>query len=447
MIKHPHIRLSSVIMGLSSALDLVSSQLVHHHRQTTCIAGRIADSMGLSAEEKSHLGIAAALHDIGAIALNLEFELFQDGGQLNRHAEIGYLLLKKFPPFSEAARIIRYHHRLWNHGEGAYHEGEPVPLSSHILHLADRVAVQIDGSACILSQCHRITEDLGDDSGRWFPPEVVEAFREQASREAFWLDAIYADTTQFAIDSPTVPWNVELGLPTLQQLSELFRVIIDFRSPLTASHSRSVASIAEAIARLVGFSGQSCSLMHIAGNLHDIGKLAIPVSILEKPGPLTSEEIFRIRSHPYLTYRVLSKIGELDEVCAWAALHHESLDGSGYPFRMHDVNIPLGSRIVAISDVFAALTENRSYREGMNRENVLKIMHSMAKERKLDAFVFDLVESHFDALNELRAVAASTGNREFRQLRDELSLLNPEKVPEVQLATEPQQIYRQEHCS
>jgi len=119
MIKHPHIRLSSVIMGLSSALDLVSSKLVHHHRQTTCIAGRIADSMGLSDEEKSHLGIAAALHDIGAIALNLEFELFQDGGQLNRHAEIGYLLLKKFPPFSEAARIIRHHHRLWNDGDGA----------------------------------------------------------------------------------------------------------------------------------------------------------------------------------------------------------------------------------------------------------------------------------------------------------------------------------------
>ena len=136
--------------------------------------------------------------------------------------------------------------------------------------------------------------------------------------------------------------------------------------------------------------------MLVAGYLHDLGKLAVNNAILEKPGQLDDEEFNSIKSHPFYTYRTLQVIKEFETINTWAALHHERLDGSGYPFHLTAEDIPLGSRIIAMADVFTAITEDRPYRKGMDRDEVLGVMSGMVAGKKLCPNVFQLLADHFE---------------------------------------------------
>lgn len=412
------INLSRAVMGLSSALDLVSRNLSRHHLQTTTIAAFLGQALGLSSIERSHLGIASALHDIGAIAFNRECELFADESQLTHHAEIGWMLLKSFPPFAVAADIVRYHHTAWIAREEVWACHERVKLMSQIVHLADRVAVQIKPDVFILAQSETISRTIVNSPAGRFSPEVVAAFAEVASRDSFWLEAVHSSLPPMEChEGGGNVWTGQIDSNLLVQLSELFRMIIDFRSKHTATHSKSVAAVAETLARRIGFSGYSCSMMHVAGNLHDLGKLAVPVAILDKPSGLSVEERAIVRSHPYFTRQILQRIGGLDEIVEWAASHHEHLDGTGYPSRITDSTLSLGAKIVATADIFSALSEDRPYRLPMTHQKVMEVMRTMEKDRQLDPFVLRLVEENFEELNSVRHEAAISGALEFKKLR------------------------------
>lgn len=128
---------------------------------------------------------------------------------------------------------------------------------------------------------------------------------------------------------------------------------------------------------------------------HDLGKLAVPNSILEKPGKLTKRDFDVIKQHTYFTYTVLSNIGSLDLIAEWSALHHEKLDGSGYPFHIKADKINTGSRIIAVADVFTALFENRPYRNSMGRKQIKEILTSQAANNLLDKRIVDILLDNF----------------------------------------------------
>ena len=134
--------------------------------------------------------------------------------------------------------------------------------------------------------------------------------------------------------------------------------------------------------------------------MHDLGKLSVPEEILEKPGKLSPEEFRIIKKHTYYTYRILDVIPGFDEINRWASFHHEKLDGSGYPFRLHEENIPTGSRIMAVSDVFSALTEDRPYRMGLPRQRVVEILGQMSPGG-LDSQVVKNLVNNYDLFESL----------------------------------------------
>ncbi|MDT8394942.1 MAG: HD domain-containing protein [bacterium] len=117
----------------------------------------------------------------------------------------------------------------------------------------------------------------------------------------------------------------------LENLARLFVRIIDYRSHFTATHSAGVAAVAGVLARALGFSAVNCRIIRVAGYLHDLGKLAIPTELIEKPGPLDEVEYLHIQDHALQSRRFLERIPELGHAIEWAAQHHERLDGSGYP--------------------------------------------------------------------------------------------------------------------
>ena len=415
-------------MGLSSALDLISPMVVDHHIQVTSYAVKIAEEMGLSDNEKSVVAMAAALHDIGAVSFNEELPMsFRDDG-INRHADLGYLLLRDFPPLYDAAIVARFHHLHWNKGKGAYFGNTVVPLASHIVHLADRIAVEVYMFGNVLDKADGVKKKVIAERGMMFHPNVTDAFLRLADKEYFWLEALAPLTSRYEITSSAASWNIKIDLKMMLALSEMFRIIIDFRSRMTAAHSKSVAEVASFLGRMAGFSRNECDMLHIAGNLHDLGKLAIPVEVIEKATSLTASEKYLVRAHSYYTFKILSEIGGLEVIAPWAAFHHEHIDGSGYPFHLSADSLPLGSRIVAVSDIFCALTEDRTYRSGLTLGETRTMMENMATGRKLDGNMVGLALESFEELDRVRMKAIDDSNREFRDLQESIRKLVEDEV-------------------
>jgi HD-GYP domain-containing protein (c-di-GMP phosphodiesterase class II) len=407
-----------LVLCLSQAVDLVSPLVADHHRRTAQIAYGLGMQMKLPEDELHDLVIAASLHDVGGLTRRdrlaaLDFEYQDPYG----HAVLGYLLLMSFPRFRDSADIVRFHHVPWRDGEGSLFDGIPVPQSSHLLHLADRVAVLLDPGHDVLGQVDGILEKIRAGTGERFVPAQVEALEGLAEREAFWLDTVYLQHLDTL--GRRLRWEqIYLTEEDFLGLTNLFRRIIDFRSRFTASHSAGVAATADVLAQLCGFSPADCRTIHLAGLMHDLGKLAVPAEILEKPGRLTPEEFAVIRRHTYFTFHLLEPLRVLDVIRIWAALHHERMDGHGYPFHLSGEEIPLGSRIVSVADVFTALTEDRPYRRGMSCADAFRILSEAVTDHRLDRQVVNTLHEHLGELDRARRSAQTLALEEYQQFLD-----------------------------
>jgi putative nucleotidyltransferase with HDIG domain len=390
-----------LIKALSMALELAVNGMSSHHWRTALISDRIAKQINLNAMEHQRLLYAALLHDIGAASSWSErrkiMETTNQG--MHRHAEDGYLLLKDSIQLGDLAEPIRYHHDRWAGGNYSGLKEEKIPLISRIIHIADRVEVLIRHDEFIFNQSKHILEVIEKSSGIEFDPTLVAAVQEIAKKESFWLDLVNPNYYEVFFRSLDVYGAICYSLDDAINIAEIFATIIDRMSSFTATHSHNVARIAAFLAKVKGFSADEVKNMKIAGLLHDLGKLAIPNNILEKPGQLNKEEVVIIRQHTYYTYRILQEIDGFDTIAKWAAYHHETLDGKGYPFRIAADSLPLGSRILAVADIFVALTENRPYRDSLPEVRVRAIMTEMVAKGKIDQLVVDnLFASYQEAL-------------------------------------------------
>lgn len=397
------IRFFDVVLCVSRALDLLSPELSDHHHRVAYIAACLAEELGLGAEDKKNIVIAGALHDAGAISLAARLSLIKSchsmhghgisrpGDGVHRHAFDGYSLLRDFQPFFEAAAAIRFHHVDWDFGRGTAFESEAVPLDSHILRLADDAAMLLQGSEHVLGQANGIRQTIAEGTDTLYMSDIVDAFQAASARESFWLDLVNPHKEE-VLRPYFGDHAVTLGSDALYDLARLFGKIIDYRSPYTVAHSANVAAVAERLAALAGLPPDQVRIMGLAGYLHDLGKLAIPSEILDKPASLTRHEELIVRQHPYHTYRILSMVSGFEEVATYGAMHHERLDGSGYPFRLR--TIPFGSRIVAVADVFSAVTEDRPYRAGMTWEDAISVLDKLAAAGGLDGDIVSLVRSN-----------------------------------------------------
>ncbi len=285
------VSLFDMIMCLSKAVDLVSPDLADHHYQVGYAASSLAAELGLPADQQNDLLLAGTLHDMGAISTEERLEALTFEGapeSLSRHARMGHLILGGFAPFLGAAALIRHHHTRWDQCGDFHSKGEIVPAASHILHLADRIAVLVRRDVPILGQVDGIRERINAQFGKMFCPDLADGFASLSEKESYWLD-LASPSIGVLQDRRSMLPILEMDMDQVLDLSQLFSKIIDYRSPFTSTHSRGVAATAEALTRLFGFCERETQLMRVAGYLHDLGKLAVPSTILDKPGGLTDE--------------------------------------------------------------------------------------------------------------------------------------------------------------
>lgn len=211
-------------------------------------------------------------------------------------------------------------------------------------------------------------------SGRWFDPALVDAFAAVQGQPGFW-EALRADDLEQRVLGLEPARTERLADEDyLDDIAAAFARVIDAKSPYTSGHSDRVALFTDMIAEEMGYDFSARRRIKRAALLHDIGKLGVSNTILDKPDKLDAEEWEAMKRHPAYSEEILERIGAFAELAKAAGAHHERLDGKGYPRGLAGDEIGMDTRIISTADVFDALTADRPYRAAMPLEHAFAIL-------------------------------------------------------------------------
>lgn len=268
-------------------------------------------------------------------------------------------------------------------------------LAARIVHLADC----IEWFQCSTSGGQPALEVARARSGTQFDPALVAGFAAHHDEVVVGLDEISAWDEVIALD-PRL--GVELDDDTFDRALEALADFADLKSPCRAGHSRGVAELAGAAAEVLGLPADEVRMLRRAALVHDLGMIGVPSTVWDATKPWTISQRERARTHPYLLERMLARSPMLSRIAQCAALHHERLDGSGYPHGSRGEMIPLSARILAVADVFQALGQPRPYRDAFDTAEATRQLRAEARAGRLDG----------DAVN---AVLRASGQRVRRR--------------------------------
>jgi putative nucleotidyltransferase with HDIG domain len=216
-------------------------------------------------------------------------------------------------------------------------------------------------------------------AGGWFDPAVAEALRMVGPEVLERLDA----TDPWAAVLATEPEPVRRIPPArLDAVVEAFADMVDLKTPFTLGHSSGVAELASAAAERLRM--PEPEQVRRAALLHDLGRTAVGAGIWEKPGRLSTTEWESVRLHPYHTERILARSAVLEPLARVAGMHHERQDGSGYHHGASAAEVPAEARLLAVADVYQAMTEDRPHRAARTAEEASEVVTSEARAGRLD---------------------------------------------------------------
>lgn len=396
----------SILVSLIESIDLYNYLLKNHHRQTCIIAYQIGNHYNLDSGLLSNIVLASAIHDIGALHVTERDKLlYVDAIDPEPHQIMGEKIIGNFAPFAHISKIIRHHHIVYQDILDGKVDRNDIPFECFVIHLADRIDVLLETHA---GDRDFVITEINKRFGTIFLPELKDTFNKLASTPEFWekiSDGSFYDLLLMSLNDSTYV----IDDASLEALAELFSRIVDYKSEWTMNHSKSVSLLADHIARLYGLDEKKCFSLRIAGYLHDIGKIAIPIEVLDKPGKLDTDEYKTIKMHATYSSLILSRIPALGDIAKWAMLHHEKHDKSGYPLGKGATDFTVEMDILAFADIFAALAENRPYRAALTKEKIVELLRSFTPDL-LDVSVFNVIEKNIEFLYEVNAAAGETPN-------------------------------------
>ncbi len=387
--------LNKFVKALAHSIDyalMENFSLSNHSWNVAYLSLMISRGLGLPEDEVLDIFYCGLLHDNGFIETTLSFfkkrifmskkDMLNYAESLSMHCEVGAENVRGFPFKKLDEKIILYHHENWD-GSGPFGlSGDNIPLGARIVRLADWIDTTFNINP-YTPNTNDIIEAAKKLSGKLFDPYVVEGFLKISEREKFWFDIFTLDASYLSSFLPENKILADWGY--IFTLSDSFVKLIDSKSQFTGYHTTGITEKALIMADYYGYNTQRKFMFATAAALHDIGKLAIPTKILDKPGKLTTREFEIIKFHVYLTKRILRTIPHFEKVASWAGNHHEKLNGTGYPEKKKAANLSYECRLMAALDIFQALTEHRSYRRGMPAEEAIAMMREMVKVDLIDA--------------------------------------------------------------
>ena len=408
------LRASDVANMAQRALNCVDPRLIDHGLRVAVMLDAMLEVDGsLDARQRAALRHVALLHDVGAYRTEeidrlVEFET----GEVWEHSFYGYLFIKELSPFSEFAEVVLYHHMpnsLFTDQDGV------TRFLAQSLQIADRVDVFLmehpDASASAVVQ-----ELVNREPGR-FASSAIDLFLEAERRFGLlegWRQGSVTDPVAFAMSAEDDD--------TAALYLDMLVHVIDFRSRHTVAHTVTTAWVAYELAIRMLPDAEDVRSVYVAALLHDMGKIGVPLNILEKPGRLDDLEMSVMRTHVLLSERIIDGCVHPDIVNA-AVRHHEKLDGSGYPRGLRAEQLTLPDRIIAVADIVSALVGTRSYKEAYSKDRVLRILAEQSEKGLVDESVVRVATRDYDDIMREAARACVPVEAIYRRVMQEYDWL------------------------
>jgi putative nucleotidyltransferase with HDIG domain len=410
------VNLTDLLFSVSEAMDISDVSLADHQLRTAFVAAEMARTAQLEYPQVERIFVAALLHDIGALSPEekISAHIYEDLLP-EPHCQRGAKLFREAKWLEPSAQIVQWHHTPMAEHESIGHSlANPDVLGAQIVFLADHLERAIRRDTFILHQTDALRRRVHALAVKEVHEDLISLFEEISGDEYFWLELV-SKNLNARIRERSVLRSIEVDGTTARSIARVFKDITDFRSRFTATHSAGVAVCAENIGQALSFTGRDLEQIHLAGLMHDIGKLVVPNAILTKPSRLTDAEHLIIRQHPYFTHHILSQVRGFEQIAEWAGFHHERLDGSGYCKHLDHNNIDLGAKVVAVADVATAISEARPYRPAGDKEFVLRELQTMSDLGKLEPLVVSAFSDRYDMIMAASAHAQAEDEDRYQQ--------------------------------
>ncbi len=395
--------------------NYIDPRLTEHGSHVAYIISRMLQDTGqYSKHELRDICFLAQLHDIGAykteeISRMLQFET----DDIWDHSFYGYLFIRYFSPLKELAPAVLLHHITWNFLEQGDEPSTKLKDLSQILHIADRIDVSMSLEKRSWEETLQL---ITQRTNNVFAPQIIDLaaklnFKDSIENE--WRkDSKYFDFLT------SIPLSEEETTEYLKMLV----FIIDFRSHYTVTHTITTTSISYELGKLLSLNEDQLNQVLCGSLLHDLGKIAIPVEILESPGKLSQKAMGIMRTHVYFTEKIFG--GSIDKTIERIALrHHEKLNGSGYPKKLKAEDLTTEERLVAVADIISALTGTRSYKDSFPTDGILSILTRMKDDGLLDKSIVDLAAEHLDEILDTTSIRCQPILSIYEKLRKEYETL------------------------
>lgn len=436
----PTVRLAELIGALSHALDLTEGQPQGHCIRCCWIGTNLGKALNFSPQELSDLYFTLLLKDLGCSSnaaricqlyladdrsIKSDFKLMdgslpqalrfvfshtgmqngmaerfraivhimRNGGEIareviearcHRGAEIAAIM--RFSP--EVSAGIQNLDEHWDgRGKPDNRSARQIPATAQIALLA-----QVADVFHMAGGRQAATAEIKNRAGTWFDPDLVEVFEGLADWDGLWQGLVSPDLAQhvLALEPGEVQRHADDGY--LDDIARGFALVVDSKSPFTAGHSQRVALFTDLIAEELGHAPEKRRWLRRAALLHDIGKLAISNTILDKPAKLTDAEFAVIKTHASHSRAIVANVAAFADMADIAGNHHERLDGKGYPNGLAANQINQDTRILTVADIFDAMTADRPYRKAMTAATALSLMEKDVGTA-IDADCFNALKS------------------------------------------------------
>lgn len=400
--------LNEFLIALSFALDFVEIDLLgstsNHGKRTAYISLKLAKQLGLDSKKLYDIVALAILHDNGISEKSLHDKLLI-GDFLNirkvegikEHCSIGEENVSSYPFLTNVKNVIKYHHENYD-GTGFFKvKGDEIPLMSQIIHISDAIERNFDLKNNNHNMQNKVLCFINNQKNKMFSTQLINAFITVANNENFWIN-LKDDNISNALKNSTPQYTLELTIKDIRKITGVFCKIIDSKSKYTRKHSSDLSNKASFMIDYYNMNDEEGVKLMIAADLHDIGKLAIPNSILDSPNKLTNEEFETIKKHPYLTRLALQGIKGFEDITEWASNHHEKLNGQGYPFGKTSKDLDFNSRLMACLDIYEALIEERPYRHPLSHREAMAILNNMKDKGYIDEKITNDIDYVFGEL-------------------------------------------------
>lgn len=336
----------------------------------------------------SHTGLKAGLAErfrsvLGILRNGSEIAQELIATRCQRGAEIARLL--RFPE-AVSSGIFSLDEHYNGKGRPAALVGAEIPVYARIALLAQVIDVfhTADGRDAALAEARA-------RAGTWFDPMLVASFEAVAKNEQFWMTLASPEVDSAVVALVPAGHEVPLDEDYLDDIATAFGQVVDSKSPYTSGHSARVALYTDMIGEALGLSEQRRRWLRRGALLHDVGKLGVSNSVLDKAGALDRSEWDAVKQHAEYSERILSRISAFQELALVAGAHHERLDGTGYPRGLKADEINIETRIITTADIFDAITAERPYRGAIPIPKALEMMEQTVGTA-LDPACFDALK-------------------------------------------------------